>query len=50
MKDITLRITWSRLEPGEDPTVENFTRVGWTSTDKMNGDSNKYSPLFATKL
>jgi hypothetical protein len=49
-EDITFRITWSKMEAGEPATVENFTRVGWTSTTEMNGDSNKYSPLYARKM
>jgi hypothetical protein len=48
--EITFRVTWSKMEAGEDTTVETFTRVGWTSTTEMNGDSSKYAPLFARKM
>ncbi len=31
-------------------TVETFTRLNWTSETEMNGDSSRYSPLFARKM
>jgi Type VI secretion system (T6SS), amidase effector protein 4 len=45
-----LKIVWRPTEPGGKPTIEDFTRRDWSSTNEMNGNSNKYSPLVAKKM
>lgn len=42
-------IRWRPL-PRSIPTIEKFTRMGWTSTTEMFGTSNKYGGLSATKI
>jgi hypothetical protein len=44
-----LKITWPPF-PGEEATVETFTRMNWTSTTDMFATSTNYSPLGAKKL
>jgi hypothetical protein len=45
-----LSILWRPTEPGGVATKEDFTRLNWTSTTEMNGESNKYAQLFARKM
>jgi hypothetical protein len=49
MTEHGLKITWNPIGPG-GPTVETFTQRDWSSTTEMNGDSTKYSQLFARKI
>jgi hypothetical protein len=50
MSEHGLDIRWRPLPKGGGPTIENFTRMGWSSTTEMFGKSNKYSPLSARKV
>jgi hypothetical protein len=44
-----LSIIWNSTGRGP-PTRETFTRLGWTSTTEMNGESNKYALMYAKKM
>jgi hypothetical protein len=43
-----LKIVWNPADGGQ--TIEDFTRLGWTSETDMNGASNRYAPLYARKI
>jgi hypothetical protein len=49
MTDHGLDILWNVIAPG-GPTIEKFTRMGWSSTTEMFGTSNKYGGLSARKI
>lgn len=42
------KVTWRPT--GGATTVEEFTRLGWTSETDMNGVSNRFAPLYARKI
>src|SRR5262245_48931159 len=48
MTEHGLVIDWNPADGGA--TRETFTRVDWTSQTEMNGESNRYAPLFARKM
>lgn len=51
MTDHGLDVRWRPLAGGGGgPTIEKFTRMGWTSTTEMFGTSNKYGGLSARKM
>jgi hypothetical protein len=43
-------IRWRPLPHAGGPTIEKFTRMGWSSTTEMFGSSNKYGGLSARKI
>ena len=50
MTEHGLDIRWRPLPGASVPTIEKFTRMGWSSTTEMFGSSNKYGGLSAKKL
>lgn len=45
-----LDIRWRPDKEDNTPTIEKFTRMGWSSTTEMFGSSNKYGGLSAKKM
>ena len=43
-------IIWALRSGEAEPTCEDFTQLNWSSQTDMNGQSNKYSPLYARKI
>ena len=50
MTEHGLDIRWRPFPNAGGPTIEKFTRMGWSSTKEMFGSSNKYGGLSARKI
>jgi hypothetical protein len=50
MTEHGLDIQWRPFPNAGGPTIEKFTRMGWSSTKEMFGTSNKYGGLSARKI
>jgi len=50
MTEHGLDIRWRPLPKTSGPTIEKFTRMGWSSTKEMFGTSNNYGGLSARKI